>query len=218
MQNEQVESYSALELRQLEKLQAQFSLSRAQVLQISDYADFVLAENKNVNLTGYREKSQVLSSLFADSLWAGKFIDFNKLSSICDVGTGAGFPGLALKIAFPHLKVFLIELTTKKVEFLRKVIERYNLQDVEIVSIDWRTFNRKTNFNIDLFLSKAAFGELEIVRMFRGNCNYQDKRLIYWASSAWQCDPLVEEFAGKTFNYKQGCKNMTLVEFKNVKK
>ncbi len=214
MQTQPIESSSALEQRLFKKLQDNFKLTDYQIEQMSHYAKFLLQENKKINLTGHKDLPQVVSALFADALWASKFVDFNKLNSICDVGTGAGFPGLAIKIAFPHLKVFLIELTAKRVDFLERVVQMFALQNVEIVSLDWRTFNRKTRFDIDLFLSKAAFGDLEICRMFRSNCNYQDKRLIYWASSAWESSKFTMEFVGASFVYKNGSKSLKLVEFR----
>lgn len=207
-------TYKDSTVRQLEKLRDNFSLSEKQILNILKYADFLMTENKKHNLTGFQEKSQILSGLFADSLCVTKFIDFTKLNSICDAGTGAGFPGLALKIMFPHLKVFLIELKVKKIEFLKNIIQKFDLEDVQIIDLDWRTFNRKTNFDIDLFVSKAAFGELEICRMFRENCNYKDKSFIYWASGSWRCDQSVENFVARQFPYRHSNKHLNFVEFK----
>jgi 16S rRNA (guanine(527)-N(7))-methyltransferase RsmG len=214
MQLQSILVANPLEERLFKKIQQRFELSYDQMAKIHHYAKFLLAENQKLNLTGHKDLPQVLTALFADALWASKFIDFTNLNSICDVGTGAGFPGLALKIAFPHLKVFLIELRQKRVTFLKQVLSLLGLENVTIISLDWRTFNRTTSFEIDLFLSKAAFGELEICRMFRGNCNYQNKALIYWASGSWNCNQSVAAFLGRTFAYKNGSKNLQLVEFK----
>lgn len=213
MENQTSFKKRGLEERLFAKLEEKFSLSSDQVDKIQKYCALLLDANLKINLTGHKTLADVLSSLFTDSLMASKFIDFSKLSSICDVGTGAGFPGLAIKIAFPHLKVFLIEVTQKKIKFLESVIKDLDLKDVEIVSIDWRTFNRQTNFPIDLFLSKGAFRELEICRMFRQNCSYKDKALIYWAGQNWECDELVAEHVKETFDYKNAARSCRLIKF-----
>lgn len=214
MENQAIFKKRGLEERLFAKLEEKFSLNSEQIEKIKQYCVLLLETNLKMNLTGHSTLAEVLSSLFADSLMASKFIDFSALSSICDVGTGAGFPGLAIKIAFPHLKVFLIEVTQKKIKFLESIIAALDLKEVEIVPLDWRTFNRQTNFSIDLFLSKGAFRELEICRMFRGNCSYRDKSLIYWAGQTWQCNEMVADHVGQIFDYKNGAREVKLVEFK----
>ncbi len=204
----------SLEERLFAKLEENFGLKSDQTEKMRQYCQFLLEENEKTNLTGHRTLADVLSGLFTDSLMASKFIDFKALSSICDVGTGAGFPGLAIKIAFPHLKVYLLEVKQKKIKFLQSVIAKLDLKDVEVVPLDWRTFNRQTDFQIDLFLSKAAFRELEICRMFRQNGAYKDKTLIYWAGQNWECDKEVAQHVGKIFEYKNGSRATSLVEFK----
>lgn len=203
----------ALEQRLFDKLQAKFSLTDLQMDKIRRYSALLLEENQKYNLTGHKNLADVLSGLFADSLMAREFVDFGKINSICDVGTGAGFPGLALKIVFDHLKVFLVEVKTKKIQFLKQVVKELELDNVQVVTEDWRTFNRKTSFDVDLFVSKAAFGELEICRMFRSNCNYTDKTLLYWTSKNWTCDPKAEKFLAETFEYRHGHKDLQLALF-----
>ncbi len=188
-------------------------MSDEQILKITLYTELLLKENEKYNLTGYRSVDQIVSNLFADSLCSSEFVNYSKLNSICDVGTGSGFPGLALKIAFPHLKVFLIEVRRKRINFLEKVIEQLKLRGVEIIELDWRTFNRKTALDIELFVTKAAFGEEEICRMYRQNCNYKDKCLVYWTSAKWTQKPCVEHHVGPIFDYENGNRNLRLVTF-----
>ena len=71
-------------------------------------------------------------------------VDLNKVKVIVDVGSGAGFPGIPLKILFPHLGIILIEVNKKKQRFLQTVIRILELKDIEVCGLDWRTFLRKT--------------------------------------------------------------------------
>ena len=89
--------------------------------------------NKIMNLTGITEHDEVFLKHFYDSLTIVKIIDLNTVESFCDIGTGAGFPGLVIKICFPKLKVTLLDSLNKRVEFLKAVIQKLNLKDIEVV-------------------------------------------------------------------------------------
>ncbi len=189
----------------LEKFLVDFSkknnITREQASLLNRYAEIVVEWNEKFNLTAKTKVETLFRDLIADALQVFKFKDFSLIKSFADVGTGAGIPGLVLKIVRPDLKVVLIEVNSKKRLFLEYVVKQLQLTDVEISDLDWRTFNRKTNYNIDLFVTKAAFSDDEIVRMFRKNCNYTDKRLIYWASSKWTPSKNSEKFVKEKFEY-----------------
>jgi 16S rRNA G527 N7-methylase RsmG len=139
---------------------------------------------------------------------------------LADVGTGAGFPGLALKIMYPQLPVLLIEVVQKKIEFLQAVIAACGLEGVEISGLDWRNFLRYPDYEIDLFVSRAALPTDELIRLFRPSCSYKNAQLVYWASKNWQPGSK-EETALMTqeFAYTVGGKSRKLVFFKaNVTK
>lgn len=182
-----------------------------QLAAFESYATYLLESNEKFNLTAITELSGVVRQHFLDSLALTRFIDLNNISMIADIGTGAGFPAIPLKIMYPHLKVLLIEVTKKKQDFLADVIRMLNLTDVTICGIDWRTFLRNTNYPIDLFLTRAALDDLELSRMFRSACPYSKATLVYWASRDWEVHPKVAPTITRIESYKLAHKDRRLV-------
>lgn len=119
----------------------------------------------------------------------------------------ADFQGLPLKIIFPHLKTYLMEVNGKKRQFLQHVIDTLGLENVILIDLDWRSFLRCTTEEIDLFVTKAALHEDELIRMFRQTCHYKTSQLIYWASDEWETDPkavpYIKEILPYTFRRKE---------------
>ena len=99
-----------------------------QLEQLNKYFELLVEYNKVMNLTGITEKEQVYLKHFYDSLTLIKVIDPKKEETLCDVGTGAGFPGLVIKILFPNLKVTLVDSLNKRIEFLKTVIKELDLK------------------------------------------------------------------------------------------
>ena len=96
-------------------------INENQQKQLKTYADFLTEYNQHTNLTRIVDISQIYLKHFYDSLTLVKEIDFNKINSILDIGTGAGFPGMVLKVLFPHLKVTLLDSNQKKNNVFRTV-------------------------------------------------------------------------------------------------
>jgi 16S rRNA (guanine527-N7)-methyltransferase len=109
------------------------TLNEKQLLALDAYAEELAAWNEKVNLTAITDREGIRTKHFLDSLsclGAGRFAAGMR---VADVGTGAGFPGLVLKIAVPGIRLTLIEATGKKVDFCRRVIERLQLEDVTVI-------------------------------------------------------------------------------------
>lgn len=167
-----------------------------------------------INLTAIRDEPDIIEYHFKDSLAIKNIIDPVSLSSVADVGTGAGIPGIPLAIKYPNLKILLIEVNQKKIEFLDKVIAELELDDrVSIYDQDWRTFLRTSSEDIELFCARASLQPDELCRMFKGGTAYSNARLIYWASKAWTPLDKVANFVKQEVSYHVGNRDRKLVLF-----
>lgn len=186
-------------------------LSDKQLEQFEKYLDLLVDWNEKINLTAITQADEIITYHFRDSLAVDRFIDFNTLHMICDVGTGGGFPGIALKIKYPHLKLVLIEVIQKKITFLHDVIQQLGLQDVEVSDLDWRNFLRHTNYPIDLFVARASLRPDELIHMFKGASPYKDKAIVYWASHAWKATQKDVQYVQAVHEYVVGKKRQLVV-------
>jgi len=203
--------FSAKEERIFNNFVQDFSLSSVQEDQFKRYLSMLLRENEKINLTTIDSIEGVIKYHFADSLFLSKFVDFTEIKSICDVGTGGGFPGIPLKILYPHVELILIEVVQKKVRFLKKVINSLNLENSQVYDLDWRTFLRKTDYSIDLFCARASLQPEELIRIFKASCLYKNSQLVYFAATTWSPSNKVEKFIKKEEKYKVGNKKRKFV-------
>src|SRR5438552_5404446 len=104
-----------------------------QVLQIQQYIRILLTWNEKVNLTAIRDPLEILHRHFCESMYAADALSLEK-GRLADVGSGGGFPGLALKIIRPGLQVFLVESNIKKVTFLAEVIRELGLNGAQVLA------------------------------------------------------------------------------------
>lgn len=116
---------------EVEKLS--LNISDKQLEQFHRYFELLIEWNKVMNLTGIVAEEEVYLKHFYDSLTICKAFDFNTISNLCDVGSGAGFPGIPLKIMFPNLQITLVDSLQKRISFLEKVVEELQLKKINLI-------------------------------------------------------------------------------------
>lgn len=141
-------------IEELNKLN--INLNNIQLNQLEKYYEMIVEYNKFMNLTGITEHDQVFLKHFYDSLTIMKIIDLNKEETLCDIGTGAGFPGLVLKICFPNLKVTLLDSLNKRVEFLKDVIKELNLENIEVIHTRAEEYALNNRNRFDITTARAV--------------------------------------------------------------
>lgn len=115
----------------LSQLNIQFT--DKQIEQFMKYYDLLIEKNKVMNLTAITDLNEVMTKHFLDSVLISNVLDMSDFYTLVDVGTGAGFPGIPIKILFPHLKVTLIDSLNKRLKFLDDVISELELDGIETV-------------------------------------------------------------------------------------
>lgn len=134
------------------------NLSEKQIQQFLTYYEMLVERNQFVNLTAITEYEDVLKKHFVDSISLIQAYDVKKHISVIDIGTGAGFPGLALKIAYPDLKMTLLDSLNKRIQFLDDVIKELHLEEIETIHGRAEDFAKpgKLREKFDLCVSRAV--------------------------------------------------------------
>src|SRR5574344_433343 len=138
---------------ELQKLN--INLTDLQITQLKDYCDFLLEYNKHTNLTAIKDINGVYLKHFYDSLTITKINDLTSITSLLDIGTGAGFPGFILEIVYPNLDVTLLDSNNKKITFLKVLSANLNIKVTLIQSrAEEYILNHRESF--DLVVSRAV--------------------------------------------------------------
>lgn len=133
-------------------------LSNGQVDQFNRYYELLVKKNEVMNLTAITDYHEVCLKHFADSISLSQYYDMSSVDSLIDVGTGAGFPGIPLKILFPNLNVTLLDSLNKRLLFLEDVIDELDLDNIKTVHSRAEEAGRMKNLreHYDLCVSRAV--------------------------------------------------------------
>ncbi|MFB0638101.1 16S rRNA (guanine(527)-N(7))-methyltransferase RsmG [Candidatus Phytoplasma solani] len=176
-------------------LKNKFNLSQKQTEQFDLYYQFLTQENQKYNLTSLISLTDVYYKHFYDSLILQEVLDFRHINTLGDVGAGAGFPSFPLKIIYPHLKIYIIESSLKKINFLKALAKILSLDDIYF--FHQRVQNHHKHY--DCIVARAL-----------GNLS----RILQW------CLPLVKKrsyfiaMKGKNFNQELKDSQTVIKEFK----
>ena len=137
----------------------EFGLTDAQIELFELYSNLLLEWNEKFNLTAITDKDDIIEKHFIDSLYLTKYISLEN-KSLLDVGSGAGFPGIPLAIVSPSTQVTLLESNGKKVSFLKEVVNKLNLKNVQIIQGRSEELSMRELFD---FVTARAVKQLNIL-------------------------------------------------------
>lgn len=125
------------------------------LLKLEKYYELLIDWNNKINLTAIVDKEQVYLKHFYDSLTLFKIVDLNKIDSLCDLGTGAGFPGIVIKIFFPNIKITLVDSLNKRINFLNEVVQKLKLSNVTLIHSRAEDYGREHRECFDVVTARA---------------------------------------------------------------
>lgn len=157
-------------------------ITSRQLEQFEKYYNLLVEWNEKINLTRITLKDDVYLKHFYDSATIVKVIDLNKVDTFCDFGTGAGFPGIVIKILFPHLNVTLVDSLNKRINFLNIVIEKLKLEKIVAIHSRIEDFARTHREKFDLVTARAV-ASLPVLLEYATGIIKKDKYFIAMKAS-----------------------------------
>ena len=131
-------------------------LTSQQLEKLNQFYELLISWNQKMNLTRITEKEDVYLKHFYDSLTLSKVIDLNQDLTLCDVGSGAGFPGIVLKICFPNLKITLLDSLQKRVNYLNEIIKELDLKNIEAIHTRAEDYAKQNREKFDIVTARAV--------------------------------------------------------------
>ena len=132
------------------------SLTKEQLESLDIYCKFLIEYNNHTNLTAIKEEDQIYLKHFYDSITFIKSIDLNNYKTLIDIGTGAGFPGMVLKILYPNLEVTLLDSNNKKIKFLEELSKKLNIKGIHYYNGRAEDFCKKNRETFDIVTARAV--------------------------------------------------------------
>jgi len=132
------------------------NLTENQLEKLNKFYELLISWNEKMNLTRITEKEEVYLKHFYDSLTLSKIINLNQNLTLCDVGSGAGFPGIVLKIFFPNLKITLIDSLQKRVNYLNEIIKDLSLIDIKAIHTRAEDYAKSHREEYDIVTARAV--------------------------------------------------------------
>ena len=131
-------------------------LTSQQLEKLNQFYELLISWNQKMNLTRITEKEDVYLKHFYDSLTLSKVIDLKQDLTLCDVGSGAGFPGIVLRICFPNLKITLLDSLQKRVNYLNEIIKELDLKNIEAIHTRAEDYAKQNREKFDIVTARAV--------------------------------------------------------------
>lgn len=132
------------------------TLTDKQLDELNTYKEFLKEYNSHTNLTTITEDNEIYLKHFYDSLTLAKYVDLSNVNKMLDIGTGAGFPGMVIKIVFPSIDMYLMDSNNKKLDFLTQLSEKLGLTNVHMLHVRAEEYAKTNRESFDLVTSRAV--------------------------------------------------------------
>jgi 16S rRNA (guanine527-N7)-methyltransferase len=159
----------------------QIDVNTDQVVQIQEYIRLLLVWNEKVNLTAIRDPLEILYRHFCESMFATKVVDLGECR-LADIGTGGGFPGLAMKILLPEAQIVLVESNIKKATFLAEVVRALEIFGTNVLVSRYEELGEEIA-PIDFLLARAL-GQFEVFLKWAASEKVDAKKVILWLGAS----------------------------------